>query len=121
MCHHRPNADGRGLEVVVDGLALFAGAQSALETTLVGAFHCDGSARRGVAHNEGMAISVAERRRELKYCELDGRRARARLVVLAMDVGGQVVSTTQHFSGSLAHARAREKGWNLHFAEQAWR
>ena len=45
------------------------------------ALHCDGTARRGAAHNEGVAISMAERRKERRYPELVGRRARARLVV----------------------------------------
>ena len=56
---HLPNAaDGRRLEVAVDGLPLFGGAQLALDTTLVSALHCDG------------AISVAERRKEQRYPEL---------------------------------------------------
>ena len=54
-------ADGRRLEVAVDGLPLFGGAQLAVDTTLVSALHCDGTARRGAAHNEGVAISMAER------------------------------------------------------------
>ena len=46
-------ADGRRLEVAVVGLPLFGGAQLAVDTTLVSALHCDGTARRGAAHNEG--------------------------------------------------------------------
>ena len=91
---HLPNAeDSRRLEVAVDGLPLFGGAQLALDTTLVSALHCDGSARRGASHNEGVAISMAERRKEQRYPELVGPRARARLVVLAMEVGGKWSST----------------------------
>ena len=45
-----PNVeDGRRLEVVVDGLPLFGGRQIAVDTTLVGALHGDGSPRRGAA------------------------------------------------------------------------
>ena len=45
-----PNVrDARRLEVVVDGLPLFGGAQLAVDTTLVSALHCDGSAIRGAA------------------------------------------------------------------------
>ena len=51
-------ADGRRLEVAVDGLPLFGGAQLAVDTTLVSALHCDGTARRGAAHNEGVAITT---------------------------------------------------------------
>ena len=39
-------ADGRRLEVVVDGVSLFHGAQLAIETTLVSSVRVDG-ARRG--------------------------------------------------------------------------
>ena len=43
-----PNAaDVRRLEVVVDGLPLFGGAQLVLDTTLMCALHSNGSARRG--------------------------------------------------------------------------
>ena len=63
---HLPNAaDGRRLEVAVDGLALFGGAQLALDTTLVSAWYCDGCARRGAARNEGVAslwLSVTRNR-----------------------------------------------------------
>ena len=39
-------ADGRCLEVVVDGLSLFQGAQLAIDTTLVSAVRADGTPRR---------------------------------------------------------------------------
>ena len=42
-----------------DGWPLFGGAQLAVDTTLVSALHWDGTARRGAAHNEGVAISMA--------------------------------------------------------------
>ena len=44
-----PAADGRRLEVVIDGLPLHAGVQLAIDTTLVGALRGDGPARRGAA------------------------------------------------------------------------
>ena len=115
-------ADGRRLEVAVDGLPLFGGAQLAVDTTLVSALHCDGTARRGAAHNEGVAMSMAERREERRYPELVRRRARSRLVVLAVEVGGRWSPTTQHFISALARARARCEGLLLRRrAEQAWR
>ena len=92
-------ADGRRLEVAVDRLPLFR-----------------------AAHNEGVAISMAERRKERRYPELVGRRARSRLVVLAVEVGGKWSPTTQHFTSGLARARARCEGLLLRRrAEQAWR
>ena len=87
-----------------------------------GALHCDGTARRGAAHNEGVAISMAERRKERRYTELVGRRARSRLVGLAVEVGGRWSPTTQHFISGLARVRARGEGLLLRRpAEQAWR
>ena len=98
------------------------GAQLAVDTTMVSALHCNGTAKRGAAHNEGVAISMAERRKERRYPELVGRRARARLVVLAVEVGGRWTPTTQHFITALARARARCEGLLLRRrAEQAWR
>ena len=45
--------DGRRLEIVVDGLPLVGGAQFAVDTTLVSALHCDGSATAGARDNDG--------------------------------------------------------------------
>ena len=82
-----PNAnDGRRLEVVVDGLPLFGGRQLAIDTTLVGALHADGTARVGAANRDGVALLAARRRKEATYPELVGPRSRCRLVVL----GGEV-------------------------------
>ena len=50
------------------------------------ALHFDGTPRNGAAHNEGVAASMAERRKERRCPELVGRRARSRLVVLAIEV-----------------------------------
>ena len=59
-------ADARRLEVVVDGLPLFGGAQLAVDTTLVCALLANGSPRRG-------ALTAARRRKEATYPELVGR------------------------------------------------
>ena len=55
-----PVNDGRSLEVVVDGLPLFGGAQLAVDTTLVSSLHCDGSPHKGAADVDG-AVLVAAR------------------------------------------------------------
>ena len=65
--------DGRRLVVVATGLPLFGGAQLALDTTLVSALHCDGSARPHTADVDGVALSPRRRRKELTYPELVGR------------------------------------------------
>ena len=60
-----PNVrDARRLEVVVDGLPLFGGAQLAVDTTLVSALDCDGSAIRGTPNSDGIALALARRRKE---------------------------------------------------------
>ena len=81
--------DARRLEVVVDGLPLYGGAQLAVDTTLVSALHCDGTARRGAANRDGVALAEARRRKERTYPELVQPGHRAKLVVLAGEVGGR--------------------------------
>ena len=118
-----PNVhDARRLEIIAEGLPLFGGAQLAIDTTLVSAHHCDGSARRGGATNDGAALLVARRRKETTYPELVGPRSRAKLVVLAMEVGGRWSQETATFLRMLAAARARGECTLLRKrAEQAWR
>ena len=114
--------DARRLEVVVDGLPLFGGAQLAVDTTLVSALHCDGSAIRGAPNSDGIALALARRRKERTYPELVGPRHRARLVVLAGEVAGRWSHETQTFLRLLAKARARgETALMKRRVEQAWR
>ena len=98
--------DTRRLEVVADGLPLFGGTQLAIDTTLVSTLHCDGSARRGAAHRDGAALVAARRKKERIYPELIGPHARARLVVLAGEVGGRWSDETRSFLCQLARAKA---------------
>ena len=100
-----PAGDGRRLEVVVDGLPLHAGVQLAIDTTLVGALRGDGSARRGAADADGVALVVAQRRKERRYPELVGSGARSRLVVLGVEVGGRWSAETSGFVGALASSQ----------------
>ena len=63
-----PNAlDGRRLEVVADGLPLFAGAQLAVDTTLVSPLHADGSPHPHAADSDGAVLAIARRRKERTY------------------------------------------------------
>ena len=48
-------ADARRLEMAVDGLLLFGGAQLAIDATIVSALRGDGSARRGASVEDGVA------------------------------------------------------------------
>ena len=83
--------DARRLEVVADGLPLFHGAQVALDTTLVSPLRRDGTPHTRCAVEDGVALMQARRRKERTYPELSGAHGRARLVVLACEVGGQMV------------------------------
>ena len=86
-----PNpCDQRRLEILADGLPLFGEAQLAVDTTLVSLLHCDGSPHPGAANVDGAVLAAARRRKERTYPELSGPRSRARLIVLAGEIGGTV-------------------------------
>ena len=94
---------GRRLEVI----ALWRGAQFAIDTTLVSPLHRDGTARRGAADRNGAALDAARRKKERAYPELSGDEGRARLVVLAAEVGGRWSNETAQFFNALAEARSQ--------------
>ena len=79
--------DNRRLEVVVDGLPLFGGAQLAVDTTLVSALKGNGEPLRGAADRDGVALAAARRVKERTYPELLDPGRRARLVVFVLEVG----------------------------------
>ena len=88
--------------------------------TLVCALHADGSPRRHANQRDGVALPAAKRRKVATYPELAGPHSRAKLVVLAVEVGGRWSDETRGFLRQLARARAREE-IPLIRAEQAWR
>ena len=115
-------ADGRRLEVVVDGLHLFGGCQLAVDATVVSALHCDGSPHRGAENMDGVVLQRARRKKEGTHPELVGLRRRLRIVVLGVEVGGRMSTETISFLSQLAKARARQKTTlRRRRAEQAWR
>ena len=118
-----PNAlDGRRLEVVADGLPLFASAQLAVDTTLVSPLHADGSPHRHAADSDGAVLATARRRKERTYPELVGPESRARLVVLALETGGRWSDEALAFVRLLARAKVRSEPRILKKrVEQAWR
>ena len=114
--------DVRRLEVVVDGLPLFGGAQLAVDTTLACAWRSDGQPTTRAAVEDGARVTRARRRKEATYPELVGRHAWARLVVLGVEVGGRFSLETQSFLTQLARAEARGENYILRRrVEQAWR
>ena len=99
-CPDATPGDGRRLEVVVDGLPLFGG-QLAIDTRCMVTSD----------HREGRA-------KEQRF----GVQARARLVFLAVEVGGRFSKETNGFLTGLAKARARsEPPLMQRRVEQAWR
>ena len=98
------------------------GAQLALDTTLVSALRGDGTARRGAADVDGVALEAARKRKARTYPELVGVHRRARLVVIALEVGGRWSTETRSFLSQLAQAIARgEPHLMRRRMEQAWR
>ena len=70
--------DARRLEIVVDGMTLFDGAQLAIYTTLVSPLKRDVTARRRAADHNGAALEEARWKKERTCPELpksegDGR------------------------------------------------
>ena len=92
--------DNRRLKVVVDGLPLHGGVQLAMDTTLVSFIRGSGEPRQGAATTDGVALTQARRRKEKTYRELTGPGARARLVVLALEVGGRWSAGSEVVCGS---------------------
>ena len=86
------------------------------------ALHCDGTPHRGAADADGVVASAARRRKVRTYPEIVGPRSWARLVVLAVEVGGRWSSETRSFIAQLGKARSRQEPSLLRRrAEQAWR
>ena len=88
-------ADGQRLEVVADGLPLCGGAQLAIDTTVVSALQSDGRARPRAANTPGVALEA----------ELVWPRARSRLVVFGVEVGGPWSRESQDFISQLDRNR----------------
>ena len=100
-------SDARRVEVVANNLPLFNGAQLTIDSTLVSALRRDGSATPAAASTDGAAASRAEARKRHTYPELCGPGARARLVVLALEVGNRWSAEAVRFVRLLARAKAR--------------
>ena len=83
------------------------GAQLAVDTTLVSALRADGTVARKGATVGGEALRRARARKERTYPELAGEGGRARLVVLAAEVGGRWSNEASQFVRSLTWAKAQ--------------
>ena len=103
QCERRTN-DGLKLS---EGLPVFHGAQLAIDTTLVSPVRADGEPHRQCQDMDGPALDAARRRIARTYPELTGGRGRAKLVVLAGEIGGRFSVETQTFIRLLARAKTR--------------
>ena len=90
--------DARRLEIVVDGLTIFDGAQLAIDTTMVS----PAAGRDGAQEGGGP-----------QWREMVGERGRARFVVLGAEVGGTWSGETAEFLAALSKAKAESAPENV--------
>ena len=120
---------------MAEGLSFFGGVHLALDATLVSTHHGDGTLLRKSDEMDGVALQLARRCKETRCPELSGSHGRARLVVIAGEVGGRWSRETQAFlhaiSGTLqgswctSHPSGERRGGVaqevVHFAGRVWR
>ena len=85
---HSSRTDERRIEVIANGLPLWNGSQLAIDTTLVSPPTSQAEPRRHQQTTAGAALRIARRAKERTYPELVGG-GRARLVVVAIELGGR--------------------------------
>ena len=90
---HPTEATHDRLEVIAEGLTLFGGSQLATDATVVSPLHADGTHRRKADTTDGQALAEAHKHKE-RTCRGNGR---ARLVVIAVEVGGRWPQETKDF------------------------
>ena len=98
--------DGR-IEVIANSLALWGGAQLAVNTTLVSPLTRAGEPRRRAGCFAAAALHHARKAKERTYPELF-RNSRCRLVVLGIEVGGRWSEEAAAFITNLARAKTRD-------------
>ena len=92
----------------------------AVDTTLVSVLRRDGTPHPRSANEDGAALAQARRRKELRHPEL-GQHGRAKLVVLASEVGGRWSEECRQFLCQLASDKPRNEPKVLSSrARQAW-
>ena len=101
---HVQHIDDRRIEVIANGLALWGGAQLAVDTTLVSPLTRAG---RRAGRFAGEALTDARKAKERAYPELL-RNSRCRLVVLGIEVGGRWSEEAASFITSLARTKIRD-------------
>ena len=114
-------ADERRLEVVADGLPLFHGADCNRHDSRFCLAQGWNRPHPRCVNEDGAALAQARRPQELRYPELAGQHGRAKLVVLASEVGGRWSEECRQFLCQLASAKTRNEPKVLRSrARQAW-
>ena len=98
--------DTRRLDVVVDGLPLFR-ARKPPWTPHWFAFSREKESQTSVCQRQRSGNHCSTETERRRYPELTGVNVRARLVVLAAEVGGRFSTETSHFLNGLASAKVR--------------
>ena len=112
--------DGRRVDVVAYGLPLFGGVPVCAGATLVSPLHCDGTPWPGAEAENGLRLRAARRQKEVVYPEFIGS-ARAKLVVLAHEVGGRWAPEALRLLRRLAtHRCGRAPPLLQRSAQSAW-
>ena len=104
---HVHHIDDRRIEVIANGLALWGGAQLAVDTTLVSPLTRAGEPRRRAGRFAAAPLHDARKAKERAYPELL-RNSRCRLVVLGIEVGGRWSEEAASFITNLARAKTRD-------------
>ena len=112
--------DGRRVDVVAYGLPVFGGLPVCADATLVSPLHKDGEVWRGADAEDGLRLRAARRRKEVTYPELVDS-GRAKLVVLAHEVGGRLAPEALRLLRRLARFRSsRAPALLQRSARNAW-
>ena len=92
-----------------------------VDITMVSPLHANGTALRGAAATDGVAIAEAEDRKRRRYPDLVARAGGAELVVLVGETGGRWSDQAVCFLQGLARAKAQAAPPLLRpSAEQGW-
>ena len=99
-------SDKRRMDVLVQGLPCFAGAQIAVDATLRSSISSSGLPQGRAASEDGQTCIAAVRDKDSKYPELVAG-GRCKLVVFALEVGGRFGKEALELLDQLAWAKSR--------------
>lgn len=115
-----PAWDNRRIEVVADGLPVCAGAQIALDATLVSPLSREGRPRLSSDTIDGAAVEDARRQKEEHTYRDIVSSGRCRFITCGMEIGGRFAPRFITFISRLAKAKARSAPRLLQTAARHW-